>query len=95
MMRAAGKSAGGSGELPPNGLTGEAVAEHRPAAGRTFSGRFILQYVPVLDEYPVLKADNVYRDKRCRAAVAREASMHHDEVAFGHDDAVLIDQRVR
>src|SRR5882757_8028877 len=81
--------------LLPNGLTGEALAEHRPAAGRIFSGRFILQYVPMLDEYPVLKSDNVYRNERCRGAVAREASMHHDEVTVGHDDAVFIGQRVR
>ncbi len=49
----------------------------------------------MLGELAVFEADDVGRDPGGRASVARETAMGDDVVAFGHDQVVLIAQRLR
>jgi hypothetical protein len=48
----------------------------------------------VLGELAVLDADDVGGDPGCRAAVAGEAAMGDDVVAFGRNQLVLVAQRL-
>jgi hypothetical protein len=57
-------------------------------------GCFVLQDVPVLGETAVLHPDDVGSDQRRRLAVSREAPVQDDVIAVGHNDGVLVTQRI-
>jgi hypothetical protein len=59
------------------------------------SGRLVLQNIPMCCELAVHEADDIGGDPGGGTAVAGEATVRDDIVALGHDQLVLIAQRLR
>src|SRR6202051_4146560 len=70
------------------------ITEHRQPADRLRFSRLVLQDIPMFSELAVLKTHDIGSDPGCRTALAGEASVRNDIVAFGHDKLVLVTQRV-
>ena len=73
---------------------GEALAEHRQPADRLGSSRLVLQNVPVFGELAVLETDDIGGNPGGGTAIAGEPTMRDDVVTLGHDQLVLVAQRV-
>src|ERR1700675_900877 len=72
----------------------KALAEHRQSADRLGPGRLVLQNVPMFGELAVLETDDIGGNPGGWTAIAGKASVRNDIVALGHDQLVLVAQRL-
>src|SRR5438445_4944406 len=74
-------------------LSRECSSEHRPLAYRLFFRRFILNYVPMLDQDSLLNAHNICGDPIRRCTETAKSTVHDDEVSLSRCRSRLVPQR--
>src|SRR5271169_4001610 len=73
----------------------ECSSEHGPLADRLFFGRFILNYVPMLDKDSVLNAHDICGNPIHGSTETAKSPVHDYHVSLSHDHSRLVLQRWR
>jgi hypothetical protein len=75
--------------------TGEGISEHWETAFRFSFGRLVLKHVPMFGEAAILDPDHVCGYRCNGTAVACEAAVDNDVIAFSYDELVFVAQSNR